>query len=213
MIKRGSDIAVAACLLVVTLPVMVVATVAAAISLRAWPFFAQTRIGRDGTPFYFFKLRTLPKETPRYATKYDVAGLAQPRLGRWLRMLHLDEFPQLLLVLTGKMSIVGPRPEMPHLCEQFDPAFARRRATVRPGCTGLWQISDRCDRMIHEAPEFDEFYVRHRSLRLDLWVMLRTLSLVLPVSRARLTSYDELPAWAGETAAPVAASVLQGADL
>jgi len=212
-VKRGTDVVVSAALLIVALPVIALAAVGAAATLRAWPFFAQTRIGRDGRPFYFVKLRTLPKQTPRYATKYDIAGIPAPRFGRWLRKLHIDEFPQLFLVLTGRMSLVGPRPEMPYLCDRFDPAFAARRETVRPGCTGLWQISDRCDRMIHETPEFDDFYIRHRSLRLDVWVMRRTLSLVLPLSRARLTSYDDVPAWAHTTASPVGVSVVPGADL
>jgi lipopolysaccharide/colanic/teichoic acid biosynthesis glycosyltransferase len=105
------------------------------------------------------KLRTLPSNFPRYAVKHELAGLRLPWISRTLRKLHLDELPQLALVVLGKMSLVGPRPEMPHLYPAFDPEFAVKRTTVRPGCTGLWQISDQCDGMIYEHPEFDDYYV------------------------------------------------------
>jgi lipopolysaccharide/colanic/teichoic acid biosynthesis glycosyltransferase len=119
-----------------------------------------------------------------------------------LRRLHLDELPQLALVLTGKMSLVGPRPEMPNLYDSFDPGFAEQRTAVRPGCTGLWQISEKCDRMIFEHPEFDAFYLANRSLRLDLWVIVRSIRMLLPSGRPRLITHDELSRWtAGDTPA------------
>jgi lipopolysaccharide/colanic/teichoic acid biosynthesis glycosyltransferase len=122
--------------------------------------------------------------------------LKLPAFSRALRQLHLDELPQLWLVVIGKMSLVGPRPEMPYLHEQYDPGFARRRSTVRPGCTGAWQVSEHCDQMIFEHPEFDEFYLRNRSLRFDLWIVVRTIRLLLPVRDRRLTSLEALPNWA-----------------
>jgi lipopolysaccharide/colanic/teichoic acid biosynthesis glycosyltransferase len=114
-----------------------------------------------------------------------------------LRRSHLDELPQLFLVVVGKMTLVGPRPEMPSVHDQhFDPVFAHIRTSVRPGCTGLWQISDHCGEMIYEHPEFDECYVRNRSLRFDLWILRRTVRFMWPVAARTLVSLDDVPSWA-----------------
>jgi lipopolysaccharide/colanic/teichoic acid biosynthesis glycosyltransferase len=202
--RRAFDVICATALVLLTLPVLVLAAIGTTISLRAWPFFTQTRIGRDGEEFRFVKLRTLPVHAPRYAGKYELGHLHLPWFSRTLRMLHLDELPQLLLVVIGRMSLVGPRPEMPYLHEQFRPEFAAARTSVRPGCTGLWQVSEFCDRMIYEHPELDEHYLANRSLRLDLWIIGRTLRLLLPVSDKRLVTLAQLPAWArARSTAPV----------
>jgi lipopolysaccharide/colanic/teichoic acid biosynthesis glycosyltransferase len=201
--KRALDMSLAVVLLLATLPVLVVALAGSAISLRAWPFFSQTRVGLDGTHFRFLKVRTLPPSTPRYADKYALASAKVPRFTQMLRRLHLDELPQLLLVLTGKMSLVGPRPELPNLHASLDPAFARRRVSVRPGCTGVWQISDRQDHLIGEAPEFDDYYVGHAGLRTDLWVLWRTALQMVPGGQSTRVAYAELPMTrAAETPAP-----------
>ena len=92
-----------------------------------------------------------------------------------MRRLHLDELPQLFLVVIGKMSLVGPRPEMHSLTTHYGDEFAAQRTQVRPGCTGLWQISEHCTKMIFEHPEFDLQYVQNRSLRFDMWIIARTL--------------------------------------
>jgi lipopolysaccharide/colanic/teichoic acid biosynthesis glycosyltransferase len=193
--KRVVDVVVAAVLLVVALPIIAVSALVTMAVLRTSPFFTQTRIGRNGEPFKLLKVRTLPKSTPRYANKYEVARLRIPTFSRMLRRLHLDELPQLLLVLTGKMSLVGPRPEMPNLYSAFDAQFAARRIGVRPGCTGLWQISEHCDRMIFEHPEYDGFYLEHRSLGLDVRVMARSVRLLLPFGDPKLVTYADLDTW------------------
>lgn len=194
--KRAVDLVVATLLLVIALPVIAVSALVTMAVLRTSPFFTQTRIGRNGQPFKLLKVRTLPKSTPRYANKYEVAQLRIPAFSRMLRRLHLDELPQLLLVLTGKMSLVGPRPEMPNLYRSFDADFAARRVRVRPGCTGLWQISEHCDRMIFEHPEYDGYYLAHRTLGLDLRVMARSVRLLLPFGDPKLVTYAELGSWA-----------------
>jgi lipopolysaccharide/colanic/teichoic acid biosynthesis glycosyltransferase len=183
-------------LLPLVLPTLVLCALGTAIALRAWPFFTQARVGRGGCEFRCFKLRTLPPQTPRYAAKHEVTHLPVPPFSAALRRLHLDELPQLLLVLSGSMSLVGPRPEMPYLHEAMRPGFQRLRTAVTPGCTGLWQISGYRDQMIDEHPEYDEHYIAHRSLRLDLWIVWRTVRLILPGRAARVASLDELPAWA-----------------
>lgn len=195
-IRRVLDLAIGAVLLVVALPIMLFCAIGTAFVLRAWPFFTQTRVGRSGREFRFIKLRTLPTSAPRYASKYELASLRIPNFSLALRKLHLDELPQLLHVLSGKMSLVGPRPEMPYLYDEFTPDFAVERTTVRPGCTGLWQISEQCFEMIHEHPELDEYYLRNRSLRLDLWILGRT-ALVFLGRRDDLVSLRAMPSWAG----------------
>jgi lipopolysaccharide/colanic/teichoic acid biosynthesis glycosyltransferase len=198
--KRSVDLVVAAVLLVLTLPVIIGAMLLTVVSLRTWPLFTQTRIGRNGKPFRMVKLRTLPSNFPRYAVKHELSGLRLPWISRTLRKLHLDELPQLALVVLGKMSLVGPRPEMPHLYPAFDPEFAVKRTTVRPGCTGLWQISDQCDGMIYEHPEFDDYYVSHRSLRFDLWIIARSFRMVLPLRPSRMVTSADIGAPASRAA-------------
>ena len=92
-----------------------------------------------------------------------------------LRGHHLDELPQLWLVIAGKMTLVGPRPEMPTLSASFDREFVADRVSVKPGCTGLWQVSQGSRGLIGESPEWDRHYVEHATLRLDLWIMFRTV--------------------------------------
>jgi lipopolysaccharide/colanic/teichoic acid biosynthesis glycosyltransferase len=134
--RRAVDVSVSAVLLLVVLPVILLTAIASAIVLRAWPFFAQERIGRDGTTFRFIKVRTLPPDMPAYTDKHQLDVQRIPALCRLLRRLHLDELPQLFLVLRGHMSLIGPRPEMAYLHEQFPPAFAALRTSIRPAAPG-----------------------------------------------------------------------------
>lgn len=193
--KRAFDIVVSAAALVIVLPVLVLLTIGTILALRCNPFFAQERVGRDGSRFRIVKLRTLPPSTPANADKHVIAGYHTPAFCRLLRSLHVDELPQLFLVLTGKMSLVGPRPEMPILQQGYDLTFAEIRQQVRPGCTGLWQVSVACLGLIPENPQYDEFYVANGTVRLDLWVLLRTLRGMVPGLSRPLKDLDEVPAW------------------
>jgi lipopolysaccharide/colanic/teichoic acid biosynthesis glycosyltransferase len=195
-------------LIVVTLPVLAFTVVASIVLLRSNPFFAHERIGRNGRPFRFIKVRTLPVETAAYAAKYALDPHAIPPLCRKLRRLHLDELPQLFLVLRGTMAIVGPRPEMPGLHAQLPASFAEARTSVRPGCTGLWQIGDACQGLIGEAPAYDLHYVGNANLRLDAWILWRT---VLKVTGHGTVSLDDIPAWAAPSV-PEPALVAQPAE-
>jgi lipopolysaccharide/colanic/teichoic acid biosynthesis glycosyltransferase len=193
--KRMVDLVVGTALLVGVLPLIAVLALGSAIALRAWPFFVQERIGRDGRSFHFVKIRTLPPATGAYVDKYALADVPIPAFTRALRALHLDELPQLLLVVLGQMSLVGPRPEMPALDAQLPRSLARARNLVRPGCTGLWQVGEHCDRLIGEAPGYDLFYVQHRTLRLDLWILGQTVRKVVRGGHG-IVRLDEVPAWA-----------------
>lgn len=196
--KRVLDVALSAVLIVLTLPLLVIITIGTVIALRTWPFFTQTRVGKDGRAFRLSKVRTLPVHAPKYASKYELVDLDVPWFSQLLRRTHVDELPQLFLVLTGKMSLVGPRPEMPFLHNTMSPADAQIRTAVQPGCTGLWQISEHCTSMIYEHPEIDRFYVANRSTRLDLWILFRTVLQVLRPTTSALVTLETLPSWASD---------------
>jgi lipopolysaccharide/colanic/teichoic acid biosynthesis glycosyltransferase len=189
-IKRFTDLILGSVLLLTVLPVIVASAIALAVLYRRSPLFVQVRVGRNGQPFKIWKLRTLPPGTPAYTDKYALQQLHVPRLALAIRRAKVDELPQLVQVITGKMSLVGPRPEMRFLDEAFEPGFAALRRTVRPGCTGLWQISDRCDQLIHEAPQYDLTYLERASFGMDLWIFAKTISLV---ARGRTVSLADIP--------------------
>ncbi len=190
--KRAIDVVVGTILAVLALPVVLLLALVTAVDLRAWPFFVQTRIGTGAAPFRLVKLRTLPVGTDPYADKRAIESIPLTWVSRTLRRTHLDELPQLFLVPLGLMSLVGPRPEMAFLSEQMHPSFAARRTEVRPGCTGLWQIGQGCGGLIGESPEYDLHYVQHQSLLLDLWIVWRSVSMVLGAGLVRL---EDVPAW------------------
>ncbi len=193
--KRALDVFLGTLLVLVALPAIILLSLGVCLSLRTWqPFFLQRRVGRGGRPFTILKLRTLPLYAPPAADKYTIAATIETtRFARLLRATHLDELPQLLLVPLGRMSLVGPRPEMPSLLARFDPPFVAARSRVRPGCTGLWQISADADRLIGEAPEYDLYYLQHASARLDAWVLWKSVVFVIS---GRPVSLAEVPTWA-----------------
>ncbi len=205
--KRAIDVVLGGLLALLSLPVILLLAAATAVSLRAWPFFTQTRVGAGGVPFRIVKLRTLPVSTDHYADKRAIGSIPLTPLSRVLRRTHLDELPQLFLVPIGRMSLVGPRPEMAFLHDLMHPAFARRRTEVRPGCTGLWQISDGCGGLIAESPEYDSFYVENRSALLDLWIVWRSVAAVLGHS---LVTMADVPAWLSRDAAVVPFTLTHG---
>jgi lipopolysaccharide/colanic/teichoic acid biosynthesis glycosyltransferase len=137
--------------------------------------FRQTRIGKDGKPFTIYKFRTMRAETNPYATtpENDMRDPRITRVGRLLRKAGLDEIPQLLNVLKGDMSIVGPRPEMPFLVSQYKPK-QHKRLQVLPGITGLWQISPARYQPIHMNLQYDLYYIAHQSLSLDVMIIAMT---------------------------------------
>jgi lipopolysaccharide/colanic/teichoic acid biosynthesis glycosyltransferase len=191
--RRLLDVGVSLFLLLLTAPVILLAVAGSAISLRAWPFFTQERVGRHGRPFRFVKVRSLPIDTPSYVDKHQLDLTRIPTFCQLLRRLHLDELPQLVLVLKGEMSLVGPRPEMAYLHHGLVPEFADLRTSVRPGCTGLWQISEGCTELIGQSPEYDRFYLEARTLRLDLWVLWRTA--LKMVNLGGTVTLDDVPEW------------------
>ena len=137
--------------------------------------FKQKRIGLKGEEFTIYKFRTMVEDTPQYAfnpTSHDDSRIT--RVGRFLRRLSLDEFPQFWNVLKGDMSIVGPRPEMPFIVETYNDVH-RERLNVKPGITGLWQISGDRALPIHDNIDHDLYYIEHQSPLLDLVIVVETV--------------------------------------
>ena len=125
------------------------------------------------------KFRSMRPDADPYAEAPDDEG--DPRvtpIGAWLRRYSLDEVPQLWNVLKGDMTLVGPRPEMPFIVDQYEP-WQRRRLEVKPGLTGLWQVLGRKDLPLRENIEYDFYYLTNRSLLLDLVILLKTVGVVL----------------------------------
>ena len=105
----------------------------------------------------------------------------------------MDELPQLWHVVSGRMSLVGPRPEMPQMVGEMPSDFVRQRLTMLPGCTGLWQITAASSGMIRDAQEFDLYYVKNATLRLDLWILVKTVGNLL--RHSQLESLNSIPKW------------------
>ncbi|MSU89673.1 sugar transferase [Rhodobacteraceae bacterium 2CG4] len=178
--RRGLDIAVAATALLVTLPLWGGAALAVRLQDGGPAFFRQERVGLHGRRFRMWKIRTMVPDAERRGGWQTAAG--DPRitpLGRWLRRTSIDELPQLINVLAGDMSLVGPRPDTPAQQAGYDPEDWALRCSVRPGLTGPAQVASKSGAAPPSRLEIDLDYVRNRSLRRDLAVLLRTLGTVL----------------------------------
>jgi len=141
--------------------------------------FAHERVGRNGRVFTLYKFRTMRCDAePSAVAPRAVSDPRVTEYGKWLRATSIDELPQLFNVLRGEMSLVGPRPEMPFIVDGYD-EWQRRRLLVKPGITGLWQILGRKDLPMHENLQYDFYYIRNRSLVLDVSILMRTIGAVL----------------------------------
>jgi lipopolysaccharide/colanic/teichoic acid biosynthesis glycosyltransferase len=185
LLKPAIDRVSALLLLLLLLPVILAISVAVLVVMGRPVLFGQARAGRGGSPFTMLKFRTmLPDrriagvmrfEGPeRRMTHKSADDPRHTTLGRWLRKTSLDELPQLLHVLSGRMSLVGPRPELMSLVDTYTP-WQRTRHVVRPGVTGLWQTTERgAGRLLHECVDLDLEYIAGMSLRRDVSILLRT---------------------------------------
>jgi lipopolysaccharide/colanic/teichoic acid biosynthesis glycosyltransferase len=193
--KRALDLIVGTLLCVVAVPLMLAAALVSMIVLRTWsPLFFHERVGFGGAPLRFPKLRTMPPSMPAYGLKTAMSFETLPPAMKFLRRTHIDELPQLFLVVTGALSLVGPRPKMPDAVEPVDAQYGAARVTVPQGCTGLWQISVHKLELPNDHPDYDLLYVANQSLRLDLWILWRTLAHGLKLSK--LITLEDVPAWA-----------------
>ncbi len=173
--KRVTDILLSCLLILLTLPMWLVAAVMVKVTSEGPIFFRQERTGQSGKLFVMFKFRSMYADTPKYGRSPESSEDDRvTAAGRFLRKTSMDELPQLLNVLTGEMTLVGPRPEMPYVTEAYTP-LERRRLSVPQGLTGLWQLSGDRRFRIHEAIEYDLYYVENRGIFLDLAILLHTL--------------------------------------
>jgi exopolysaccharide biosynthesis polyprenyl glycosylphosphotransferase len=190
-LKRAFDMVVAGILVVALAPVLAACAVAVRATSRGPVLFRQRRVGRDGQVFDMHKFRSMVVDAEGRQSALRAVGNEADgplfklqrdprvtRVGRVLRAFSLDELPQLFDVLRGHMSLVGPRPLPVYEVDLSDP-WARNRLRVRPGLTGLWQVSGRHRLPFDELVRYDLFYVENWSLSLDLVVLLRTIPAVL----------------------------------
>jgi lipopolysaccharide/colanic/teichoic acid biosynthesis glycosyltransferase len=174
-LSRALDVALSAALLLVTSPLVALAAIAIRLESRGPVFYRQLRVGRAGEAFELWKLRTMvPGAESIGAGIYVLEG--DPRItraGRLLRRFSLDELPNLVNVLKGDMAIVGPRPTVQEQVDRYTDR-QRRRLEVKPGITGWAQVNGRTSLSWPERIELDVWYVEHRSMRLDLRILMKT---------------------------------------
>jgi len=178
--KRALDVVVAGTMLTLSAPVLAVAALLIRMESHGHPIYRQRRVGRDGAPFELYKLRTMVAGAESIGPGLALAeGDARiTRLGRVLRRTSLDELPNLVNVLRGEMSVVGPRPTVQVQVDRYTER-QRGRLAVKPGLTGWAQVQGRASLPWGERIELDLWYVEHESLLLDLQILSRTIRTVL----------------------------------
>jgi exopolysaccharide biosynthesis polyprenyl glycosylphosphotransferase len=190
LVKEAVDRFASALMLTLFLPLLLVIASAIKIDDRGPVIYRQRRVGRDGDTFTMFKFRTMVPDADKVRKDLEAANEAAgplfkmrkdpriTRVGSLLRRYSLDELPQLFNVLSGKMSMVGPRPPLPEETKTYA-ADARRRLLVKPGLTGLWQVSGRSDLTWAESIRLDLRYVEDWSLALDMVILWKTVRAVV----------------------------------
>ncbi|TMK99285.1 MAG: sugar transferase [Actinobacteria bacterium] len=180
VIRRALDIVVSSLVLALSGPLLLVAMAAIRLESRGSVIYRQRRVGLNGACFEVYKLRTMIAGAERVGAGLRVnAGDERiTRVGAWLRRGSLDELPNLVNVLRGEMSLIGPRPTLPAQVAQYTPR-QRGRLAVKPGITGWAQVNGRASLPWAERIELDLYYVEHRSLALDLQILLRTPAMIL----------------------------------
>lgn len=189
-LQRAIDIVVAATILLLTLPLMLAIGLLIRFDSKGPALFHQWRVGKDGKLFLFRKFRTLYVDAKTrfphlYAYNYSPEEIEKlqfkipddprvTRIGRWLRESTLDELPNFWNVLIGDMTLVGPRPEIPEMLRYYDET-TRLKFSVKPGITGLAQISGRGRLKFLQTARYDVEYVKHRSFALDMQILLKTI--------------------------------------
>ena len=188
--KRAFDVLLTLGALVVLSPLILAVALAVKVTDGGPVFFSQLRVGRNGSQFRMLKFRSMAPDAEERLADYAHLNEAQgvlfkvrqdprvTRVGAFLRRYSLDELPQLLNVLKGEMSLVGPRPPLPAEVSRYE-NHTRRRLLVRPGMTGLWQVSGRSELSWNDSVRLDLYYVDNWSMVTDLGIMAKTVRAVL----------------------------------
>jgi exopolysaccharide biosynthesis polyprenyl glycosylphosphotransferase len=175
LVKRPFDLIFAPTLTLLILPVWLTIALLVRLDSKGPIFFTQKRVGLRGKEFGIYKFRSMYVDAPQYSfSPKESEDPRITRIGRFLRRTSLDELPQLLNVLKGDMSLVGPRPEMPFIVNEYS-ALQKQRLEVLPGITGLWQLSSDRSAPIHENIQYDMYYIRHRDFFMDCAILIHTL--------------------------------------
>jgi exopolysaccharide biosynthesis polyprenyl glycosylphosphotransferase len=180
--KEAMDVLVSLVLLILALPVMIITAIAIRIDSKGSIFYRQYRVGKGGKEFTLIKFRSMVKDAES-KTGAVWAGKQDPRItwvGRIIRHLRIDELPQLINVLKGEMSLVGPRPERPEFVEKFisNIPFYARRMNVKPGVTGWAQVKHKYDESVEDVQKklrYDLFYLENMSISLDIKILINTI--------------------------------------
>ncbi len=185
-LKRLLDVLTSLIILIITLPVIIITAIAIKLESRGPVFFKQERSGMNGAIFRIIKFRSMYEDAekhtgPIWSSKDDprVTGV-----GKIIRRVRIDELPQMINVLKGEMSIVGPRPERPFFVEKLSQEipYYKRRLKVRPGITGWAQVKHKYDESVEDVKiklRYDLFYIENMSLRMDFKIIMRTIFVVL----------------------------------
>lgn len=185
-LKRLMDISISFLILIVSSPIIILTAIAIKIDSEGPVLFKQERLGQNGKPFNVYKFRSMIKDAEKYTgpvwSQKDDPRVT--RMGRFVRKVRIDEIPQMLNVLKGEMSLVGPRPEREFFVEKLSKEipYYKRRLKVRPGVTGWAQIKHKYDESIDDVKiklRYDLFYIENMSIRMDFKILLRTVFVVL----------------------------------
>jgi len=186
--KRILDILFSLFLLIPILPFLLIMSVLIMIDSPGPPLYLQERLGLHGKIFKIIKLRSMKKDAEQQGIQWATINDARvTRIGRWMRKTRVDELPQLLNILLGDMSFVGPRPERPYFHEQFKqqyPLFIAR-LYVRPGLTGWAQVNGGYNLSPEEKLQYDLIYIKRMSLLFDMKILLQTIRIILTGDGAR----------------------------
>jgi exopolysaccharide biosynthesis polyprenyl glycosylphosphotransferase len=189
-IRRVLDFSLSLILVLFLLPVFLVLALVIKLDSKGPVLFKQQRVGENGRLFWLYKFRSMVVDAEARRAALEVMNEASgplfkvkndPRItvcGRWMRKFSIDELPQLFNVIKGDMSLVGPRPALPKEVEQYTD-FQRGRLAVRPGITGLWQVSGRSDLSFEQSVALDIEYVGRQSIWLDITILFKTFGAVV----------------------------------
>ena len=189
-VKRIFDIVASALLLILSSPLLIILVIWIRLDSEGEAVFKQTRVGTKGNPFTIYKFRTMVKNADKlFAKKVDRSTLGEfifqekddPRItksGKFLRKTSLDELPQLINIIKGDMSLIGPRPEIPAIADLYS-EYEKIRLLVKPGVSGLAQVNGRGDLELAKTIAYDIRYVKEFSLWLDLKILFKTFKVVI----------------------------------
>lgn len=188
LLKRGFDIFFAITIGIISVPIILITCIFVMIESKGLPIYKQERLGKNGEEFTIYKIRSMRMDAenggPKWASENDERIT---KVGKFIRKTRLDELPQLLNLLIGDMTLIGPRPERRIFTEQFEnltPGFKKRLA-VKPGLTGYAQVSGGYDLNHEEKLKYDLEYIKNRSIILDIKILFKTIKVILTGDGAR----------------------------